>query len=275
MGFYAPAQLVRDARNHGVEVRPVDIGASEWDATLEHGVDGEPALRLGFRMAKGLSQAGALRIVEVRAAVAFTSTQDLAVRARLDRCDLGALARAGALRELSGHRHRASWSVAGVEPPLPLIENIDIAEGIPLLRAPTEGQDIIADYRSVGLTLGRHPLALLRQRLTQEGVVTAEELRRLTDGDAVHTAGLVITRQRPMTASGVTFVTLEDETGHVNLIVWLKVAERQRRALIESRLLEVSGELQREGDVLHVVVKSMRDRSKLLGNLQARSRDFH
>jgi error-prone DNA polymerase len=116
---------------------------------------------------------------------------------------------------------------------------------------------------------------LLRERLTREGVVTAEELRHRTHGDAVHTAGLVITRQRPMTASGVTFVTLEDETGHINLIVWLNVAERRRSALIESRLLEVSGELQREGEVLHVIVKDMRDRSVLLGNLQARSRDFH
>jgi error-prone DNA polymerase len=275
MGFYAPAQLVRDARTHGVEVRPVEIAASDWDATLERRSDGEPALRLGFRMVKDLSEAAARRILHARATQAFTSTQDLATRAALDRRDLGALANAGALSELAGHRHRAAWSVAGVELPLPLLAGVEIAEGIPLLRAPSEGQDIVADYRSVGLTLGRHPLALLRARLTRERILAAEELWRLADGAAVCTAGLVITRQRPMTASGVTFVTLEDETGHINLVVWLQVAERQRRALIESRLLEVSGKLQRQGDVLHVIVSSMRDRSRLLGSLQARSRDFH
>ncbi|HZF15673.1 MAG TPA: error-prone DNA polymerase [Steroidobacteraceae bacterium] len=275
MGFYAPAQLVRDARNHGVEVCPIDIAASDWDVTLEAATDGEPAMRLGFRMVKGLPESAARRIVKARAGQRFTSMQDLASRAALDRRDLGALARAGALKALSGNRHRASWAVAGVEPPLPLIENAAVAEGIPLLRAPTEGQDIVADYRNVGLTLGRHPLALLRERLDSEGVRTAADLWGLRNGDAVRTAGLVITRQRPMTASGVTFVTLEDETGHINLVVWLQVAERQRRALIESRLLEVSGELQREGEVLHVIVQSMRDRSRLLGALKARSRDFH
>jgi len=275
MGFYAPAQLVRDARAHGVEVRPVDIAASDWDSTLERRADGEVALRLGFSLVKGLSQAGALRVVAARADAPFANTQDLALRAALERRDLGALAAAGALGELAGHRHRAVWSVAGVEPPLPLLRGTEIAEGIPLLRAPSEAQDIIADYRSVGLTLGRHPLALLRERFARERISSAAELGSLAGGTPVRTAGLVITRQRPMSASGVTFVTLEDETGHVNLIVWLQVAERQRRALIEARLLEVHGRLQREGDVLHVVVQGMRDRSALLGALQSRSRDFH
>jgi error-prone DNA polymerase len=275
MGFYAPTQLVRDARNHGVEVRPVEIAASDWDATLERRADGEPALRLGLRMVKGLSEAAARRALEARAVRAFTSTQDLAARAALDRRDLGALANAGALADLAGHRHRAAWSVAGVEAPLPLIAGVEIAEGIPLLRAPTEGQDILADYRSVGLTLGRHPLALLRTRLARDGILSAEGLWQLDDGATVRTAGLVITRQRPMTASGVTFVTLEDETGHINLVVWLQVAERRRRVFLESRLLEVSGKLQRQNNVLHVIVTGMRDRSRLLGNLDARSRDFH
>jgi error-prone DNA polymerase len=275
MGFYAPTQLVRDAHNHGVEVRPVEVAASDRDATLERRPDGEPALRLGFRMVKDLSQAAALRIVEARALQPFTSTQDLATRAALDRRDLGALANAGALADLAGHRYRAAWSVAGVEAPLPLIAGVEIAEGIPLLRAPTEGQDVVADYRSVGLTLGRHPLALLRARLSRDGIVTAAGLSQLQDGAAVRTAGLVITRQRPMTASGVTFVTLEDETGHINLVVWLQVAERQRRVFLESRLLEVRGKLQRQNDVLHVIVTGMRDRSRLIGKLAARSRDFH
>ena len=275
MGFYAPAQLVSDARMHGVEVRPVAVAASAWESTLERRVDGEPALRLGLRLIKGLTGAGASRLVAARTDRAFTSAQDLATRAALERRDLEALAAAGALGEFAGHRHRALWSVAGVESALPLLAGTGIAEGIPLLRAPSEGQDVVADYRSVGLTLGRHPLALLRERLAGEELLSARSLWGLADGAPVRTAGLVITRQRPMTASGVTFVTLEDETGHINLVVWLKVAERQRRALIESRLLEVTGKLQREGDVLHVVVDSMRDRSQLLGNLQTHSRNFH
>ncbi|MGH8264221.1 MAG: OB-fold nucleic acid binding domain-containing protein, partial [Steroidobacteraceae bacterium] len=242
---------------------------------LERRADGEPALRLGFRMVKGLSEVAARRVLEARAVRTFTSTQDLAARAALDRRDLGALANAGALADFAGHRHRAAWSVAGVEAPLPLIAGVEIVEGIPLLRAPTEGQDIVADYRSVGLTLGRHPLALLRTRLARDGILTAAELWQLDDGATARAAGLVITRQRPMTASGVTFVTLEDETGHINLVVWLQVAERQRRVFLESRLLEVSGKLQRQDDVLHVIVTGMRDRTRLLGNLDARSRDFH
>jgi len=153
--------------------------------------------------------------------------------------------------------------------------DMEAIEGIPLLRAPTEGQGIVADYRSVGLTLGRHPLALLRTRLARDGILTAAGLWQLEDGARVRTAGLVITRQRPMTASGVTFMTLEDETGHINLVVWLQVAERQRRVFLESRLLEVSGKLQRQDNVLHVIVTDMRDRSRLLGDLNARSRDFH
>jgi error-prone DNA polymerase len=275
MGFYAPAQLVRDARAHGVEVRPVAVAASAWHSTLEQRADGEPALRLGLRMAKGLTEAGALRLIAARTERAFTSAQDLAARAALERRDLEALAAAGALGELAGHRHRALWSVAGVEPPLALLAGTEIVEGIPLLRGPSEGQDVVADYRSVGLTLGRHPLALLRARLASEELRSAQALSDLPDGAPVRVAGLVITRQRPMTASGVTFVTLEDETGHINLVVWLKVAERQRRALIESRLLEVTGKLQRAGNVLHVIVENMRDRSRLLGKLEARSRDFH
>jgi error-prone DNA polymerase len=159
--------------------------------------------------------------------------------------------------------------------PLGLITEPRIAEGIPLLRAPREGEDIVADYAHTGLTLRRHPLALLRPRLDVRGIVPAARLRELPHGATVRTAGLVITRQRPGSAQGVTFVTLEDETGSINLIVWRDVAERQRRALVGSRLLGVSGELQVEGEVLHVIVHRLADLSRWLGTLSAPSRDFH
>ena len=279
MGFYAPAQLVRDARAHGVEIRPVDACISHWDAALERGVGGEPALRLGLRLVKSLSEAGAMRLTTARAQRPFTSVQDLAARAGLDRGDLEALAAAGALSSLSGNRHLAFWEVAGSERPLPLapasLSQASTAEGFPLLRAPTEGQQIAADYASLGLTLGRHPLALLRARLTAASLLPASELARTANGARVRTAGLVLMRQRPSTASGVTFLTLEDESGQVNVIVWESVGREQRRALIESRLLEVHGELQQQEGVVHLIAHRLVDRSRLLGELVTRSRDFH
>jgi len=275
MGFYAPSQLVQDARRHGVAVRGVDAAVSEWDCTLERGTEGEPALRLGLRLAKGFPEQAALRLVDARRRAPFASTQELAERAQLDRRELGCLAAAGALEKLAGHRHRAAWHVAGVEAPLPLMPQPRIAEGIPLLRAPREGENIVADYAHTGLTLRRHPVALLRPQLTAKGMLSAARLREFKHGAHVRTAGMVITRQRPGSAQGVTFVTLEDETGQVNLIVWRDVAERQRQALIGSRLMGVAGELQMEGEVMHVIVHRLVDLSRWLGRLTAPARDFH
>jgi error-prone DNA polymerase len=279
MGFYAPAQLVRDARAHGVEVRAVDVCVSAWDATLERRADGEPALRLGLRLVKSLSQAGVERLLAARAARPFSSVQDLAARAALDRGDLEALAAAGALAALSGNRHLAFWEVAGTERSLPLApaatRQAAAEEGRPLLRAPTEGERIVADYASLGLTLGRHPLALLRERLRAAALLPADEIKRAAHGASVRTAGIVLMRQRPATASGVIFLTLEDESGQVNVIVWERVGRAQRRALLESRLLEVHGELQRQDDVTHLIASRLIDRTHLLGELLTRSRDFH
>jgi error-prone DNA polymerase len=272
MGFYAPAQLIRDARNHGVEVRPVSVCSSDWDCTLERRADGEPALRLGLRLVKSLSRSGAERIVAARGC---QSVQELTTRAQLERADLEALADAGALRELTGNRHFAFWQVAGSERELPLAPHPGRDEITPLLAPPTEGQNIVADYRSVGLTLGRHPVALLRAKLAAQRVIPAAELIHIKHGTRVRTAGIVITRQRPGSASGVTFVTIEDETGHANLIVWERVGLAQRRPLLEARLLEVHGELQREGQVTHVIAHRLVDRSAWLGDLTTRSRDFH
>ena len=281
MGFYAPAQLVRDARAHGVEVRPVSIALSDWDCSLERRDEGAAcvhgsALRLGLRMVKHLSREGAKRLLAARAVCAFAHVADLAERAALDRRDLTALAAADALAGLAGHRHRAVWQVSGVERALPLLPaDTAIEEGVPLLRAPREGQDIVADYGSVGLTLRRHPLALLRVALQKRGVIPNQELWERPNGQAVAVAGLVITRQRPGSASGVTFVTLEDETGYVNLIVWERVAAEQRAPLLESRLLLAHGKLQREGDVLHVIAHRLTDLSELLGDLVVAARNFH
>jgi error-prone DNA polymerase len=279
MGFYAPAQLVRDARAHGVEVRPVDVCVSTWDAMLERRADGEPALRLGLRLVKSLSQAGAERLIGARSMRPFASIEDLAARAGLDRGDLEALAAAGALAVLSGNRHLAFWEVAGTERPAPLVPVTERSgsevEGRPLLSAPTEGQAIAADYDSLGLTLGRHPLALLRKQLSAAALIPANELIAAGHGARVRTAGIVIMRQRPATASGVTFLTLEDESGQVNVIVWESVGREQRRPLLESRLLEVHGELQHQEGVTHLIAHRLIDRSRLLGDLVTRSRDFH
>jgi len=278
MGFYAPAQLVRDARAHGVEVRAVDVCVSCWDSTLERCEDGSPALRLGLRLVKSLSEAGAQRLTDARRRQPFASVQDLAARAALERGDLEALAAAGAFAALCGNRHLAFWEVAGTERALPLgltDSRGGAVEGRPLLAAPTEGQGIVADYAALGLTLGRHPLALLRTRLRASALLSAGELKELGNRARVRTAGIVLMRQRPATASGVTFLTLEDESGQVNVIVWERVGREQRAALLESRLLEVHGELQQQEGVSHLIAHRLIDRTALLGELLTRSRDFH
>ncbi len=274
MGFYAPAQLVRDARTHGVCVRTVDVNASAVESTLEKTDQGPPALRLGFGLVRGLSREGAARLCAARQQGNYRQVPELARRAGLARRDLEALAAAGALEGIAGHRHRAVWEVLGIEKPLPLLPIAESAAGLPLLRTPAEGEDIVADYRALGLTLERHPLALLRSELTGSGWITAVELAELPNGAAVKTGGIVVTRQRPGAAGGVIFVTLEDETGYVNLVIWSRIADAHRKTLLGARLLGVAGRLQREGDVRHVVVDRLEDRSALLGRLMAPARNF-
>ncbi|MBI1284752.1 MAG: DNA polymerase III subunit alpha [Thiobacillus sp.] len=364
MGFYAPSQIVQDARRHGVEVRPVDVLASEWDSTLENhpspqpsplessrsplrgeewreepsgnqkrgfshlaplpqplspqagrgekapnrahdasspsrhapspqhaspsprwgegGGEGagvregtnQPVLRLGLRMVNGFSLEGATRLIAARAQKPFASVDDLAARGGLDPRDLKCLAAAGALARLAGHRRQAYWDVAGIERATPLAIG-HVKEPQPELFPLTEGQDLVADYASLGLSLGRHPLALLRDRLQRDRLVTAAELGRSPHGRLVRAAGLVLNRQRPGTASGVTFLTLEDETGHVNVVVWRDLAERQRRELLGARLLAVYGTLERQGEVAHLIAGHLRDLTSLLGDLVTHSRDFH
>lgn len=275
MGFYAPAQLLAEARRQGVDVLPVDVCRSGWESSLE-AVEGakEPALRLGLGRIRGLSRGAGERLLAARREGPFRDVADLVRRARLDRGERRALVAGGALARLAGDRHRAAWAVQGVEPgttPLPLPE---VREGPPILRSPAEGETIVADYASLGLTLGRHPLALLRRRLRRQRLQPAARVAALPDGSRVRTAGLVINRQRPASASGVVFLTLEDETGQVNLVVWRELAERQRAPLLGARLLGVAGRVQREGRVVHLVAGRLWDCSGLLGRLPTRSRDF-
>ena len=274
MGFYSASQLIQDVRRHDVEVRKVDVNASDWDCTLEVSDSGAAALRLGLRQIKGLSEDAGCRIVEARPVHGYSSTQSLVEATALDRRELGALASAGALESLAGHRHQARWAVAGVEEPTPLFQSMDRYEAAPLLKKPTEGQNIVADYKSLGLTLERHPLHLLRHRLERYHYRQASCLPDLANGANINVAGLVITKQRPGTASGVTFVTLEDETGHINLVVWKQVAEDFRPALLNARLMGIRGELQKEGEVIHVIARQLIDHSEMLGNLLVTSRDF-
>lgn len=226
-------------------------------------------------MVKGLSQSGAERIVSARLQSPFSDVEDLARRASLDRRDLHRLAAGSALARLTGHRHLAHWRAAGAEALPRLLSNSPIRESLPHLAAPTEGEDLVADYGSLGLTLGRHPLALLRRRLSRMRLVTASQLNQLANNRHARIAGIVTCRQRPSTAKGVVFVTLEDETGYVNVVVWRDLVERQRRELLHSSLLGVEGKIQKEGDVVHLVARRLTDHTRLLGRLAAPSRDFH
>jgi error-prone DNA polymerase len=285
MGFYAPAQLVRDAKEHGVTVLPVDVLASDWDSTLEGAFGDGPraslrAVRLGLSRIGGLAQDAAERIVAARAEAAhveraFTGPEDLARRAQLDAHQLELLAQADALRALTGHRHQAAWAVAGVDTrATPLLRRTRTHEAAAELPSPDAATTVLADYRATGLSLTQHPLALLRTQLAAFKVLPANVLRHYPDGRLARASGLVTHRQRPETAKGVVFVTLEDETGAVNVIVWPAVVEAQRRPLLAATLLTVYGVWQCQGEVRHLVAKKLVDHSALLQGLASRSRNF-
>ena len=299
MGFYSPSQLVQDAVRHGVEVRPADVQASGWDFRLEAGAEaqgGKPtqgaplqtnpakrrgptkaqhgklaqgALRVGLRRVKGLSEEAGRRIA---AAQPFRDVDDLCARAELNSRELSFLARAGALAALSGHRHQAHWDAAGVEPPAAIWR---IAEAPAPYRtevglaAPTVGEDMQQDYRYLGLSLGPHPLSLLRGAPALRRHRTAADLSLCRSGQLVRVAGLVTCRQRPGTATGVVFLTLEDETGNINVVVWSNVLERYRAAILQGQLLCVRGVAQREREVIHVMAGRVQDATWLLDELTA------
>ena len=297
MGFYAPAQLVRDARQHGIRVLPVDVLASAAEATLveqsaapaavSDGVDyrPQPDVRLGLNQVHGLSETAIARIVASRDAAAaagrsppWRSVTELAREAELGHHELQALARANALARLAGHRLEAAWQVAGLSKLPGLLAGASPDEDAVSLPPPSEGAEIVADYRALGLPMGRHPLALLRRQLSRFRVATAEELQTYPDGRLARASGLVTHRQRPGTASGVVFLTLEDDTGAVNVIVWPGHLERYRKAVLGGKLLTVYGTWQRDvntgGQVTNLVAERIVDHTALLGSLEVRSRDF-
>ncbi|QRY34479.1 error-prone DNA polymerase [Variovorax sp. PDNC026] len=300
MGFYSPSQLVQDARRHGVEVRPVDVTRSDFDTTLEArdpdaprpcgideryadrlGNENQPAVRLGLNRIASLSAGGAERLLQARAAAPFTSTEDIALRAELDGKDMAALAAADALMSLSGHRRQQVWDATAQRRAPALLRGVPINEQALLLPAASEGEEIVGDYASLRLTLRRHPLALLRPRLARMKLMSAAELRSVPNGQTARACGIVKGRQRPQTANGTIFVTLEDETGNVNVIVWSHVIEAWREPLLKSHLLAVQGTWQRDdetgGKVQHLVATGFKDLTPLMGRLAQSntSRDFH
>ncbi|MGC3027340.1 error-prone DNA polymerase [Burkholderia sp. DN3021] len=282
MGFYPPSQLVQDAKRHGVQVLPVDVTQSDWEASLEAlpgqppPPHGQPAVRLGLSLVRGLGEAAARRIEAARAAGPFENVDTLARRAQLERRDLEALAAANALATLAGHRRDALWQAVAAAPERDLLAAAPIDEAEkPVLGAPSEADDILADYHTTGLTLNRHPVALLRPALRAQRLSSAAELRDRPDGRLARACGLVTARQMPGTAKGVMFMTLEDETGCVNVIVRPELLARQRRETLDSRLLAASGVWQVVSDVRHLVAQHFEDLTPLLGGLRTSSREFH
>jgi error-prone DNA polymerase len=282
MGFYGPSQLVQDAKRHGVQVRPADVMHSDWDCTLEQPIEStaqqttmrQPAIRLGLRLVSGLKLAAAERIVLARSKHAFHSTQDLALQAGLDAGDLKALASADALASLSGHRRQQVWDASALHAAPALLKEAPVDEELLELEAASEGEEVVFDYAAVGVTLRKHPVELLRPVLARQRFSTAAQLQDLPSGKLVRACGLVTMRQQPGSAKGVMFVTLEDESGTVNVIVWKSVKEKQREPLLRSKLLAVYGQWQREGEVRHLVAQYLVDQSHLLGKLATVSRDF-
>lgn len=279
LGFYTPSQLVQDAQRHGVVVRPADVGHSDWDCTLEDmpapEAPGQPAVRLGLRLVSGLSKEDAQRISAARMQRPFASTEDLALRAPLDRQALQHLAAADALQSLAGHRRQQVWDASALQAAPALLRRAPVNEATLDLDEAPEGEAIVWDYASTGLTLRRHPLALLRERLTKRRFMTAAQLKDAPDGRLVRACGIVTCRQQPGTSQGVVFVTLEDETGTVQVIVWRALRQRQRAELTGSRLLAVHGVWQRDGEVCNLIAGRLENLNPLLGRLSPESRDFH
>ena len=271
MGFYSPSMLVQDACRHGVAVLPPDVAASDWDSR----VDAAGAVRLGLREIAGFRQEVAVRIAVERRQRPFSDVAELAARGALSRRDLDLLAAADALSGLAGHRRQAAWCAAAAVAQGDLFDGVPVPEATPDLPAPGEGENLVADYRSLGLTLRRHPLTLLRGHLAARRFVPAAELPAAGDRALIRAAGIVVGRQRPGTATGIVFVTLEDETGLANIVVQPWLVDRQRRELLGARLLGVYGQLQVAGEVVHLVARRLVDLSAWLGRLETSSRDFH
>ncbi|CBL44848.1 Error-prone DNA polymerase [gamma proteobacterium HdN1] len=276
MGFYSASQLVQDARRHNVEIRTVDVMCSQWEHSLEP-LSGrqQPALRLGLCMLKDFSSIGGQSLLRARKQRAFQSIADLKQRAFLNQKDMDALAHGNALLTLTGNRHQARWESMALHAPTALVDASNESDISVLLRAPTEAKDMLEDYRSLGLTLGRHPMALLRNHAALKVCKLQKEVCLLSTRRFVQVAGIVTCRQRPGTAKGVMFLTLEDETGNHNIVIWRDVATRFREAILRGQLLKIKGVVEKKDDVTHIVAGAIEDLSGLLGKLSLESRNFH
>ena len=272
MGFYSPSQLVQDARRHQVKILPIDIAHSEWESTLESG----PAIRLGFQRIKGFREVSALRIIQARNQKAIQNPQEIAARAKLDRGDLAKLTEGGAFKQLSGHRYQTHWDIHGILPDTPLVDHVaDQETQYRITSKPLEADDLRTDYTSLGLTLGRHPMALLREQGEPfTDCQTARDLEDLRHGRMVQVSGIVTGRHRPSSASGVIFLTLEDETNNINVVIWTRVLERFRAAIVQGRLLLIKGIVEKEASVIHVIGGHVVDLSHHLDHFALQSRDF-
>jgi error-prone DNA polymerase len=286
MGFYAPAQIVRDARDHGVDVRPICINASRWDCTLEPaGGEDRLAVRLGLRMVRGLSNVNAAAIIGARADQPFASVDDLWRRAGVPAASLVRIAEADGFQpSLKLARREALWAIKALrDEPLPLFAAAsareaqtvaEINEPAVALRPMTAGGEVVEDYGHVGLSLRAHPVSFLREDLHRKRVATCAEAMQARDGRWLRAAGLVLVRQMPGSAKGVMFITIEDETGIANLVIWPKLYEKQRRVILSAGMLGVDGRIQREGDVVHLVAQQLTDLSESLASIGNRELAF-
>jgi len=274
MGFYAPRQLLEAAKRQAVTVLPVDVTTSAWECTLELDVDNQQAIRVGMCLIRGFRQDEYERVVGAREVQAFVSTDDLAHRAALTSRAIKALALAGALRSLTEHRHTAMWSALGIERLPGMLAGLSAKEIAPTLPKPTEWEEITTDYRQLGLSTGRHPLALLRASLQRVGVCSRKDLDSMRDGQPVKVCGLVTHLQHPQTANGVVFASLEDEFGISNIIIWPGVFDAHRYVLLTATLMVISGKLQSQENVINVIAEKVEDYSAWAGTLDRNSRDF-
>jgi len=276
MGFYAPSQLVQDLSRHDVEVRSVDVLYSNWESTLEKKPDGSLALRLGLHQIKGLSETTGKIIELKRYAQKFSCFREFVEIFSLNKKETHALAAADAFHSMIGHRHKASWQVMGVDvPESGLFKNIAIADDEPVeLGVPEEADEIVADYAHLGLTLRRHPMALLRENYKQHACLSSAQLADCRNNSKTRVAGIVINRQHP-NAGGTIFITLEDEFGTINIVVWKRVVAQFTQSVIHGRLLMIEGKIEREGGTTHIIAHRIHNRSAQLGRLQTESRDFH
>ena len=290
MGFYSHSQLIQDAIRHQIVIEPIDVQHSRWDHKIERnsqepGV--QPSIRLGLRLIKGLNKDSGLRIEKALRSKVFQGIDDLALRARINDQNMRFLARSGALASLSGNRHQAHWDVAGINRPLPLEKK---SHKIPqasqrvkdktILPEPTPEKNLVSDYRYTGMTLGPHPLSLIKARGNWSKYTTANNLIGARPGQFIQIAGMVTGRQRPSTANGIIFMTIEDETGNINVVIWTSILKKFRSAVLQGQLLLIKGIVEREGHVIHVVAGQIEDASQLFNemaksSLELESRDFY